>query len=110
MSLASDVLRSTKGRVILGVVAAWFGFQLWLTLAAPGKISPELAGTSPRVNIQIELPFTPERFHVQAFQQYGRVAGADDHSIALRGVKRTDLNAVARPYWVTSVGPIKEGG
>jgi hypothetical protein len=110
MSLISEALRSTKVRVILGVVAAWLGFQLWLTLAAPGKISPELAGTSPRVNIQIELPFTPERFHVQAFQQYGRVAGADDHSIALRGVKRTDLNAVARPYWVTSVGPIKEGG
>lgn len=110
MSLASEALRSTKGRVALGVVATWLGFQLWLTLAAPSKISPELAGTSEKVNIQIELPFAPERFHVQSFQQYGRVAGADDHSIALRGVKRTDLNAVARPYWVTSVGPIKEGG
>lgn len=110
MSLMSEALRSTKGRVVLGVIAAWLAFQLWLTLTAPGKIAPELAGTSPRVNIQIELPFTPERFHVQAFQQYGRVAGADDHSIALRGVKRTDLNAVARPYWVTSVGPMKEGG
>ena len=110
MSLASEVLRSTKGRVVLGAIAAWASFQLWLTLAAPMKISPELAGTSAKVNIQIELPFTPERFHVQAFQQYGRVAGADDHSIALRGVKRTDLNAVARPYWVTSVGPMKEGG
>lgn len=110
MSLASESLRSTKGRVVLGVIAAWAGFQIWLTLAAPGKISPELAGTSEKVNIQIELPFTPERFHVLAFQKYGRVAGADDHSIALRGVKRTDLNAVARPYWVTSVGLIKEGG
>lgn len=110
MSLVSEALRSTKGRLVLGVVFIWLAFQLWLTVVAPMKISPELAGTSPRVNIQIELPFTPERFHVQAFQQYGRVAGADDHSIALRGVKRTDLNAVARPYWVTSVGPIKEGG
>jgi len=110
MSLVSEAVRSTKGRLVLGVVFIWLAFQLWLTVAAPMKISPELAGTSPRVNIQIELPFTPERFHVQAFQQYGRVAGADDHSIALRGVKRTDLNAVARPYWVTSVGPIKEGG
>jgi hypothetical protein len=105
-----DILHSTRGRVILAVVAVWAGFQLWLTLAAPGKISPELAGTSARVNVQIELPFTPERFHVLAFQKYGRIGGADDHSIALRGVKRTDLDAVARPYWVTSVGPIKEGG
>lgn len=110
MSLMSDALRSNKGRAVLGVVAVWAAFQLWLTLAAPAKISADLAGTSEKVNVQIELPFTPERFHVLAFQQYGRVSGADDHSIELRGVKRTDLNAVARPYWVTSVGPIKEGG
>ncbi|MCA1468495.1 hypothetical protein I6F09_11400 [Bradyrhizobium sp. IC3195] len=110
MSIASDVLRSPKSRVVLGAVAAWALFQLWLTVAAPGKISPQLAGTSDKVNVQIELPFTPERFHVLAFQQYGRVSGTDEHSIELRGVKRTDLNAVARPYWVTAVGPIKEGG
>ena len=110
MSIASDVLRSSKGRVVLGVIAAWALFQLWLTIAAPGKISPELTGTSEKVNVQIELPFTPERFHVLAFEQYGRVSGTDEHSIELRGVKRTDLNAVARPYWVTAVGPIKEGG
>ncbi|SCB54237.1 hypothetical protein GA0061098_102467 [Bradyrhizobium shewense] len=110
MSIASDVLRSSKGRIVLGAIAAWALFQLWLTVAAPGKISPELTGTSEKVNVQIELPFTPERFHVLAFQQYGRVSGTDEHSIELRGVKRTDLNAVARPYWVTAVGPIKEGG
>ena len=110
MSIASNVLRSSKGRIVLGVIAAWALFQLWLTIAVPGKISPELTGTSEKVNVQIELPFTPERFHVLAFQQYGRVSGTDEHSIELRGVKRTDLNAVARPYWVTAVGPIKEGG
>ena len=110
MSLAADIAKSSKARFILGVVAAWLLFQLWLTLAAPGKIAAGLEGTSPKVNVQIGLPFTPERFHVLAFQQYGRVSGADGHSIELRGVKRTDLNAVARPYWVTSVGPIKEGG
>ena len=110
MSLISEALRSPKGRIVLGVAAAWALFQLWLTVAAPGKISPELAGSSEKVNVQIELPFTPERFHVLAFQQYGRVSGTDEHSIELRGVKRTDLKTVARPYWVTAVGPIKERG
>jgi hypothetical protein len=110
MNLVSEVLRSNKGRVVLGVIIAWAGFQLWLTLAAPGKISSELRGASEKVNVQVDLPFVPERFHVLAFQQYGRVTGTDDHSIELRGVKRTDLNAVARPYWVTAVGPIKQGG
>jgi hypothetical protein len=110
MSLVLEAARSSKGRVVGGVIVAWAVFQLWLTLAAPGKISPELAGSSEQVNVQIELPFTPERFHVLAFQQYGRVSGTDEHSIELRGVKRTELSAVARPYWVTAVGPIKPGG
>jgi hypothetical protein len=110
MSLVLEAARSSKGRVGGGVIVAWAVFQLWLTLAAPGKISPELAGSSEKVNVQIELPFTPERFHVLAFQQYGRVSGTDDRSIELRGVKRTDLSAVARPYWVTAVEPIKPGG
>ena len=97
MSLVSEVLHSNKGRIFLGVIIAWAGFQLWLTLAAPRKISSELSGTSEKVNVQVDLPFVPERFHVLAFQQYGRVTGTDDHSIELRGVKRTDLSAVARP-------------
>ena len=108
--MVRETVSSTRGRVVIGVIVAWAAFQLWLTLAAPGKISPELSGTSEKVSVQIDLPFTPERFHVLAFQQYGRVSGTDDHSIELRGVKRTDLNAVARPYWVTAVGPIKPGG
>ena len=82
MSLVSDAVRSTRARAVLAVIVAWALFQLWLTLAAPGKISPELAGTSDKLNVQIEL----------------------------RGVKRTDLTSVARPYWVTAVGPIKPGG
>jgi hypothetical protein len=110
MSIGSDIVRSPRTHFVLTVAAVWLAFQLWLSFSAPGKISPELAGSSPKVNVQVELPFAPERFHLLTFQQYGRVAGADDHSIALRGVNRTDLNAVARPYWVTSVGPIKEGG
>ena len=110
MSLARTIIRSPRALAICAVVGGWLGFQIWLTLAAPGKIASELAGATEKVNVQIELPFTPERFHVLTFQQYGRVSGADDHSIELRGVKRTDLNAVARPYWVTRVGPIKEGG
>ena len=108
MSITRDIIRSKRGRAVLGAFAVWLAFQAWLTIAAPSKISTALAGTSDKVNIQIGMPFTPERFHVLAFQKYGRIAGADDHSIGLRGVKRTDLDAVARPYWVTSVGPLKE--
>jgi hypothetical protein len=47
---------------------------------------------------------------VLAIQRFGRVSGTENNSVEVRGVKREDLNAVARPYWVRSVGPMNEGG
>ena len=54
----------------------------------------------------VTLPFPPERFHVLVFQRYGRVSGTQDNSIEVRGVRREDLRAVARHYWVTKVEPL----
>ena len=110
MSVTADIARSPRARLVFGLAAAWLGFQLWLTLDAPRKISPELDGDSAKVNVQVELPFTPERFHLLVFQQYGRVSGADDRSVELRGVRRADLRSLARPYWVKRVEPLREGG
>jgi hypothetical protein len=110
MRLLAAILRSGRGRFLIGVALAWVGFQVWERAVAPSKISPDLSGSSAKVNVQIQLPFKPERFHVLAFQKYGRVSGTDDTSIELRGVRRSDLNAVARPYWVTAIEPIKPGG
>lgn len=108
MTRARAFLRSSRTRTVLGVMACWLGFQLWLTVAAPGKISPDLSRASGRVNVQIDLPFTPERFHVLAVQRYGRIAGADEHSIELRGVRTSDLTSLARPFWVRKVEPLSE--
>jgi hypothetical protein len=108
MTRARLLLRSTKVRVVLAVAACWLAFQLWLAFAAPGKVSPELAGSAGRVNVQVDLPFSPERFHVLAVQRYGRIAGADEHSINLRGVRVSDLTALARPYWIKKIEPLRE--
>jgi hypothetical protein len=91
----------------LGLYLAW---QLWLSLVAPGKVADELRVGRPRVNVQVTLAFPPERFHVLAMQRFGRVSGTEKNSVEVRGVKKDDLNAVARPYWVRSVGPMDEGG
>ena len=64
----------------------------------------------PRVNVQVTLAFPPERFHVLALQRFGRVSGTENNSVEVRGVNQEDLNAVAKPYWVRSVGPMEEGG
>jgi hypothetical protein len=110
MSWLRAILASTKGRIVLGAIAAYLAWQLWLTLAAPHKIAPGFTAERPRVNIMVTLPFPPERFHVLHFQRYGRVSGTQDNSIEVRGVKFADLAAVARPYWVRRVEPLPTGG
>jgi hypothetical protein len=110
MTLVRAILRSPKGRLLLGVLLCYLLWQSWLGLAAPGKIDPALATESPRVNILVTLPFPPERFHVLVFQRYGRVSGTQHNSVEVRGVKQEDLRALARPYWVTRIEPLPSGG
>ena len=104
-----DALKSRKTHVLVAIVVAYLAWQLWLTVAAPGKI---VAGfpDGVRVNILVTLPFPPERFHVQQFQAFGRVSGTQDNAVEVRGVKRADLASLARPYWVRRVEPLPPGG
>ena len=104
-----DVLRSRKTHVLVAVLALYLGWQAWLRLAAPAKITGFPSGAE-RVNILVTLPFPPERFHVQTLQTFGRVSGTQDNAIEVRGVKRADLPSLARPYWVRRVEPLISGG
>ena len=110
MRLLSAILASTKGRIVVGAVATYLVWQVWLSLAAPQKIAPGFTAERPRANILVTLPFPPERFHVLYFQRYGRVSGTQDNSIEVRNVRQADLAAVARPYWVRRVEPLPTGG
>lgn len=100
------ILRSTKGRIVLGAIVLYLLWQAWLSIAAPGKVSPEIDRGKPKVNLLVRLPFRPERFHVLMFQKYGRVSGTTDDSIEVRGVEPGSLNAIARYYWVSRVEPL----
>jgi len=110
-SLVRAALRSTKGRILLGVLVCAIVWQVWLRVAAPSKLAPALAhSAASKVNILVTLPFPPERFHVIAFQRYGRVSGTQDNVIEVRGVNKADLLSVARPYWVVKVEPLPTEG
>jgi hypothetical protein len=107
MSMMRDAVRSTRGRIVIGAIVALVAWKLTLVLLAPSKV---VSGFTPnardQVNVLVTLRCTPERFHVLAFQQYGRVSGTRDDSIEVRGVSVASLNAVARPYWVKRVEPL----
>jgi hypothetical protein len=106
MSMVRAAFGSTRGRLVLGAFVCYLAWQGWLGMAAPGKIAAALNADAEKVNLLVTLAFPPERFHVIVFQKYGRVSGTQDNAIEVRGVKRTDLHALARPYWVTRVEPL----
>jgi hypothetical protein len=93
-----------------GGAGAFRQVQVWLTLAAPGKIAAGIPTDVNRVDVRVLLPFVPERFHVQEMQRFGRVSGTRDNTIEVRGVNRGDLHALARPFWVRQVEPLEQGG
>lgn len=107
MSLARDAIRSYRGKVAIGVVAALIGWQVWLSASAAGKIEEGIAQDTRRVDVLVTLRFPPERFHIQKFQALGRVSGTSGNSVQVRGVNRADLTALARPFWVERVEPLQ---
>ena len=105
--MLGDVLKSQKFRILLAIAIFYVAWQVWLTIAAPNKITG-LTGDSEKVNVLVTLAFPPERFHFQRLQTYGRVPGATEaNDLEVRGVKRVDLTTVARPYWVKRVEPLQ---
>jgi hypothetical protein len=111
MSLVADALRSTRGRIVITALTALLLWKVSLVLIAPTKVtSGFVPNAQGRVNVLVTLRFPPERFHVLNFQQHGRVSGTQDNSIEVRGVRRDDLNALARPFWVKRVEPLPPDG
>jgi len=107
MGLMRDAVRSTRGRIVIGAIVLLVLWKLALALLAPTKVASGLTPNARgQVNVLVTLTCTPERFHVLAVQQFGRVSGTQDRSIELRGVQVANLNAVARPYWVQRVDPL----
>jgi len=104
-----DALRSRKAHVLLAIAGLYLAWQVWLTVAAPGKFTGFPIGEE-RVNILVTLPFPPERFHIQLFQTYGRVSGTQENAVEVRRVKRADLTALARHYWVRRIEPLPSEG
>ncbi|HEX7441033.1 MAG TPA: hypothetical protein VF319_13155 [Caldimonas sp.] len=102
-----DAVRSTRGRIVIGAIIAFVIWKVGLVLVAPTKVMPGFTPNARgQVNVLVTLRCTPERFHVLAFQQHGRVSGTQDDTIEVRGVSFAKLNAVAQPYWVKRVAPL----
>ena len=106
----NEILNSWKGRAVVVAALFYLLWQGWLSLSAPSKIAQELPPEGDKVDLMVTLPFPPERFHVLVFQRYGRVSGTQENSVEVRGVRREDVRAIARHYWVKKVEPLGREG
>ena len=107
MRMWQSIHQSTQGRIVFACVLLYAVWQIHLSVSSPGKVADVLREGKGKVNVQVILPFAPDRFHVMAMQQFGRVSGTEDTSIEVRGVKRDDLSSLARPFWVKRIEPLK---
>jgi hypothetical protein len=110
MTLLRNILGSRRGMILVILAVAYVVWESWLSLHAASKVFGPFPGKGEKVNVLVTLPFPADRFHIQVFQGFGRVSGTEDNKVEVRGVKRADLARVARPYWVTRVEPLQQGG
>jgi hypothetical protein len=78
----------------------------WIT--AGGKISDDIDRSASQVDVTVDLPFTPENYHRETLSDLGVFAGrdsSDETKLRLRAVTQSNLDKIARLYWVEGIQP-----
>lgn len=94
--------------LVLGLAVYWLasiycGSQ---KLTAAEIAAAQTASGGDDLNLEIALGFAPEQFHFLYLQEFGRMAGAGDAFIRLRGVSVQSATRLAKHYWVADIRPM----
>lgn len=111
MTLLRRVTTTTGGRTLLVLLLAFAVFNGYTALAAPGKIDDAIdqaVDARGQVDVQVTFSFEPERYHILELQDYGRVSGATDTSLQLRGTTPAQVRELARTYWVERIDLLEQ--
>ena len=99
-------LRHRTVLFLFAVALSWGGWEAYLGLSAPGRLTPELARQLAQggpVDVAVTLGFAPEDFHVRLFQSLGVVSGVRGPTVLLRRVAPADVARIAHYYWVRRI-------
>lgn len=117
MPSASPFTRKQPLRTLLFGVAllaiAVFGDDVYGMVSAGGKAPAELTSVQGPVHVIVEIPFEPERYHLEQLSRLGSYAGRDgEHKnrIRLLRVSQENLTAISRRPWVTKIEPVVING
>jgi hypothetical protein len=85
------------------------GYVGYGVLTAPGRIAPALRARLAQggyADIAVVLPFAPEQFHLNMFQQIGTVRGVKGTTVLIARVPVAEVRRLARYYWITRIEPL----
>jgi hypothetical protein len=103
------VQRALRHRPVLVtavLLLAWIAVQVWAWSAGEGKLrAAGLEHPAAKVHVELLLRIAPEPFHVEIFQDAGRLVAVRDGSVFLMDVPPDKLRSLASRYWVRAVKP-----
>jgi hypothetical protein len=110
MRFVRSAVRSEAGRTLLTVLALYLVWLLWASVQARAKIDDEvfeLVDARGRVNVELELRFSPERFHILVIQDHGRIRRTIGNVVHAR-IEPDELRRLARRHWIVEVRPAED--
>ena len=90
--------------VTLGLIAAYFAYQGWLSAGGARKLTQdELPAANTKAHYEVVVNFPPEAFHITRMQDIGRVIEVRGLSVFLMDLKGDDARELARNYWISDL-------
>ena len=103
------LLQHRSVKFLIVVVLLVGGFVVYGRLTAPWRMSPALEASLAKgghADIAVVLPFQPEQFHVNLFQQVGTVRGVRGNVVLIGRVPAADVWRLAHYYWIRRIEPM----
>ena len=101
------VLRHRSVVITVLLLVIWGAFLAWSSWVGGQKLSAAdfASAREGRLHIAVTLDFAPEAFHMEIFQEIGRLIEVRGETAYLMDVKGADARWLARRYWIKAIRP-----
>jgi hypothetical protein len=88
------------------LLVAWVVFHAWAWWSGGAKLrATGLDRATGKVHVEVVLGIAPEPFHMEIFQDAGRLIAVREPSVFVMDVPPDKLHGLARRFWVRAVKP-----
>lgn len=88
------------------VMAAWLVLHAWAWWSGGAKLrAAGLDHATGKAHVELVLGIAPEPFHMEIFQDAGRLIAVREPSVFVMDVPPDKLRTLARHFWIRAVKP-----